>query len=129
MRNETVTVENPDSTNSSNSAIRNPQSTIDPERQRLAREYAAIRRWLFFVDLGLGVLLVAGLLFSGASAAIRSWAESLVPADWWWAVVLIYVGVLAVSYTLITLPLGFYSGFVLPHRYGQSNSSLGLWIS
>src|SRR3712207_6872628 len=55
-------------------------------------------------------------------------SESLVPTDWWWAVVLIYVGVLGISYTLITLPLGFYSGFVLPHRYGQSNSSLGLWV-
>ena len=120
---EPITVENPES------AICNPQSAIDPERQRLAREYAAIRRWLFFVDLGLGVLLVAGLLFSGASAGIRTWAASLAPSDWWWAVVLIYVGVLGVSYTLITLPLGFYSGFVLPHRYGQSNSSLGLWLS
>lgn len=127
---EPVTIESSDSTNSAiRGAPRAPQSAIDPERQRLAREYAAIRRWLFFVDLGLGVLLVAGLLFSGASAAIRTWAASLVSTDWWWAVVLIYVGVLGVSYTLITLPLGFYSGFVLPHRYGQSNSSLGLWVA
>src|SRR5215217_5406697 len=96
----------------------NPQPpTPDPKRQRLAREYAAIRRWLFFVDLGLGVLLVGGLLFSGASAAIRTWAAGLVSGEWWWAVVLLYVGVLGVAYTLITLPLGFYSGYVLPHRY------------
>ena len=133
MRNEPVMVENPESSDSSaDSAIRNPGyplgAAIDPERQRLAREYAAIRRGLFFVDLGLGVLLVAALLFSGASAAIRTWAEGLAPADWWWAVVLIYVGVLGIAYTLITLPLGFYSGYVLPHRYGQSNSSLGLWV-
>src|SRR4051794_39995857 len=106
-----------------------PPPQLDAERQRVAREYAAIRRWLFVADLGLGVLLLAGLLFTGASAGIRSWAASLVPADWWWAVVLLYGIVLGVAYTLITLPLNFYSGYVLPHRYGQSNSSLGLWVA
>jgi STE24 endopeptidase len=109
----------------------NPPSAIplDAEKQRLAREYAAIRHWLFFADLALGVILVAGLLFTGASAGIRTWAASLVPGDWWWAVVLIYAAVLGVAYTVITLPLGFYSGYILPHRYGQSNSSLGLWVA
>jgi STE24 endopeptidase len=115
----------------SQSAIRHPPSAIplDAEKQRLAREYAAIRHWLFFADLALGVILVAGLLFTGASAGIRTWAASLVPGDWWWAVVVIYAVVLGVAYTVITLPLNFYSGYILPHRYGQSNSSRGLWVA
>jgi STE24 endopeptidase len=107
----------------------NPQSAIDPERQRLAREYAGLRHWLFALDLGLGVALLAGLLGTGASAAIRSWAEGLVPGDWWWAVVVLYVAVLGLAYTVIVLPLNFYSEYVLPHRYGQSSSSLGLWLA
>ena len=53
MRYEVVEAETADS------AVRDPQSAIplDAEKQRMAREYAAIRHWLVFADLALGVIL------------------------------------------------------------------------
>jgi STE24 endopeptidase len=125
MRDETVEAETADGVSHDPPAA----PALDAEKQRLAREYAAIHHWLFLADLALGIILVAGLLVTGASVGIRTWAASLVPGDWWWAVVLIYAAVLGIAYTVITLPLGFYSGYILPHRYGQSNSSRGLWVA
>ncbi|HUS17249.1 MAG TPA: M48 family metallopeptidase [Chloroflexia bacterium] len=100
---------------------------LDPGRQATARAYAAITRRLFFVELGLGAVLLAALLFSGGSAALRDWAESLVPAGLWGGALVLYLGVLVLGYTLITLPLGYYSGFVLPQRYGLSTETRRLW--
>lgn len=99
---------------------------LDPERQRTAKEYAGIKRRLFFVELGLAILLVLSLLFLGWSAGVRDWAESVSGDPW--VVVALYSVALGVGYTLISLPLGFYSGFVLPHRYGLSTQSLGGWV-
>jgi STE24 endopeptidase len=31
-------------------------------------------------------------------------------------------------YTLISLPLSYYEGFILPHRYGQSNEVVKGWF-
>ena len=104
-------------------------SAPDADQQRRAGEYAAVQRRLFFADLALGVLLVLGLLLTGASVALRDWATALAPAGAWWAVVLLYGVALGAVYTAITLPLSFYSGYVLPHQYGQSTSTLGLWIA
>jgi STE24 endopeptidase len=99
---------------------------FDPDRQRLAKEYAGIRRRLFFVDLGLAALLVAALLFFGWSAALRDWAERISPEPW--AVVTLYAVVLGALYTVATLPLSFYSEFTLPHRYGMSTQNVRGWV-
>jgi STE24 endopeptidase len=100
---------------------------LDPERQRTSREYAGIKRRLFFVELGLSVLLVLALLFLGWSVAVRDWAESISGDPW--LIVALYTLALGAGYTLVSLPLGFYSGYVLPHRYGLSTQTLGGWVS
>jgi STE24 endopeptidase len=102
--------------------------TSNPERQRTAREYAGIKRRLFFVDLALAVLLVLALLFLGWSVGVRDWAESISSGSPW-LVVALYSVALGAGYTLLSLPLGFYAGHVLPHRYGLSTQSLGGWAS
>src|SRR6478672_2434552 len=44
---------------------------IDAARQETARAYAGISRRLFFVELGLGALLLIAFLVSGLSAGLR----------------------------------------------------------
>ena len=107
------------------SKIQDPK-LLDPERQRLAREYAVIKRRLFFLDLGLMVAGVLLLLGAGWSAGLRRWAESVSPEPW--AVVGLYGVALGAIYTVASLPLGYYSGYVLPHRYGLSVQSLKDWV-
>jgi STE24 endopeptidase len=65
------------------------------------------------------------LLFLGWSVALRDWLMSITTNDW--LLVALYIIVFGGIYTTLTLPLGYYSGFVLPHRFGQSNQSLKDW--
>jgi STE24 endopeptidase len=102
------------------------QTELDPERQRLAKEYAVIRRRLFFVDLGIMLAGVLLLLAAGWSAALRDWAENISGEPW--VVVALYGLALGLAYILVTLPLSYYSSFVLPHRYGLSTQGLGGWV-
>ena len=96
----------------------------DAERQRRAREYAAIKHRLFFVDAGIGLLYLGIGLFSGAS----TWLARSLPGPWplTLALFLLIAGGL---YTLLTAPLTYYSGYLLPHRYGLSIQSLGAWLA
>jgi STE24 endopeptidase len=98
---------------------------MDPERQRLAREYAVIRRRLFFLELGVMAAGVFVLLAAGWSLGLRRWAESVSPEPW--VVVALYGIAFGAAYTVLSLPLGYYSGYVLPHRYGLSVQRLGEW--
>src|SRR5262245_28449606 len=78
------------------------------------------------------VLLLAGLLETGASASLRDVAHEAAgrvpPAAAPTVAVLAYVLLLQIANELVALPLGFYSGYVLEHRYGASTESLGAWL-
>ncbi|MBA2396084.1 MAG: M48 family metallopeptidase [Ktedonobacteraceae bacterium] len=108
---------------------------IDIERQQKAREYARIRRRLSFVDLGIAT---AGLLIvfaTGLDKWLRNAIQNISFLSWqpvhgWYPLqVLLYFLLAILVYQLITLPLGYYSGFVLPHRYGISTMSLKSWVN
>ncbi len=100
-------------------------SELDPQRQRLAREYASIRRMLFFASLALSLVGVGLLLFAGWSIGLRQWLETFSSDPW--VVVGLYGATVGVLYSLISLPLDFYSGYVLPHRYRLSTQGFGGW--
>lgn len=124
----------------------------DPARRERARTYARIRRRLFVLDLALstGALLVfqlSGLsiqLREALSNALASWLVGtpfLVPLvlltgpEGWAtlpglaALVTADVAVLVLASAILFLPLAWYSGFVLPHRYDLSVQSVRSWIS
>lgn len=100
--------------------------TLDPERQEKAKEHARIRRRLMVVDLTLGGLYAVAWLLSGWSINLRNfllqWTENE------WLLVAGFVLVFGGIYFLIDLPLGYYSGYVLPHRYELSTQTLGGWV-
>jgi STE24 endopeptidase len=102
---------------------------VDAARQETARAYAGISRRLFFVELGLGALLLIAFLVSGLSAGVRDWAEQVSPAGWWGVALVLYLVVAGGAYTLISLPLDYYQGFVLPQRYGLSTQQPGGWVA
>jgi STE24 endopeptidase len=98
----------------------------DPERQAQARRYARLRRRLIPVSLGLGLAWLLAWLFSGAAVALRQALSDLTGSRA--LVVTLFSGVLGGGYALLDLPLSYYGGFVLPHRFGLSTQSLGDWI-
>src|SRR5205814_4883994 len=73
------------------------------------------------------VLLLAALAATGLSASLRTTAERWSagsPA----ATVLIYVVILSVVNEFFSLPLSFYSGFLLERRYDLSNETIRAWL-
>src|SRR4051794_19683441 len=95
-----------------------PQPELDPERQRIARQYAVIRHRLFFAEMG---VMVAGgllLLLAGGAVGLGRWAGGISPEPW--IVVALYGVALASAYTFLSFPLGYSSGYTLPRRYGLS---------
>ena len=101
--------------------------TLHPERQKQAREYARLRRRLMVVDLALGGLYALAWLIFGWSIIVNQALPSLTENDW--LRVAAFGAVFGGIYFLIDLPLSYYSGFVLPHRYGLATQTLLGWIS
>lgn len=99
---------------------------LDLERQKKAKEYSRISRRLMLVDLGLTGLYALAWLVFGGSAELRGWLEGFTSKPW--LLVALYAAVFGGIYYLIDLPLSYYSGFVLPHRFGQSNETLRGWV-
>jgi hypothetical protein len=93
-------------------------TTLDPEKQKQAKQYARINRRLWLVDtLATAIYLLAWLMFGWANA-LAAWLRTFTTNEW--LLVLAFTVVFGGIASLLELPLGYYSGFVLPHRFGQS---------
>lgn len=101
--------------------------SLDPERQKQARRYARIRRRLMLVDLGIGLIYLLTWLLTGLSTGLRDallgWTDNP------WLVVALFTAIFGAGFLLINLPLSYYQGFVLPHRFELSNQNLRGWIT
>jgi len=93
-----------------------------------SREYNRRKYLLVIISLllGIGYLLVMALYLS---VPLREWATTTsvgarcnVPLQ-----VALYYTAFFWLYLIISLPLEFYSGFILEHRYGLSRQGLGDW--
>jgi STE24 endopeptidase len=101
-------------------------TTLDPERQKQAKEYARIRRRLWLVDTIFSAIYAIAWLFLGWATALRDWLTTFTTNPW--LLVALFVAIFGGIYFIINLPLGYYGGFVLPHRFGQSNQTFKDWV-
>lgn len=112
---------------------------IDIERQEKAREYAKLRLRTSLIGLGIGVLCIAIVLGTHLDIWLRSVLQNTMskiavfnwqPRPGWFPVqIVVYFVIIYVAYELITLPLGYYSGFILPQRYKISVMSFKAWLA
>jgi STE24 endopeptidase len=104
-------------------------SQLDPERQRKAREYARASRRLWLANTVVGAVYAMAWLLLGWGTALRAWLVETWPLlSNPWLLVPVFAGFFAGLLAVITLPLSYYGGYVLPHRYGQSTQTLKGWI-
>jgi len=101
-------------------------TVLDPERQKQAKEYARIRRRLWLVDIVFSAIYAILWLFLGWASVLRDWLATFTNNQW--LLVALFVAIFGGIYSVINLPLGYYSGFVLPHRFGQSNQTFRDWV-
>ena len=95
-----------------------------------ASRYHRLKRTTGILALVWSAVLLGGLLITGASVGLRGLADKWAPAGWWHAtaVVAIDVTLLSLINELVSLPLSFYSGFLIERRYGLSNQTLKAWL-
>ena len=98
---------------------------LDPQRQKQAKEYAKTRRRFMLLDLVLGTVLLLVWLLLGWSAFLRDWIFSWTQNQW--VAVITFGAIFVAVFSILDLPLSFYTGYVLPHRFGQSNQTLWGW--
>ena len=98
----------------------------DEEKRRVARQYENVK---LFLDVVNGTLLPVAfctiLFLSGASSRLAGGLGSLSGSYWFslWAYLIVFVLLLK----LVALPLEFYSGFVVDHRFHLSKQTIRGW--
>ena len=107
------------------------QVELDPDRQKKAREYARVRRRLSYISMGIGAVAIIIFLATDLKFWLRDALHGLSwqPISGWYPLqVLFYFLILMVGYQILTAPIAYYGGFVLPHRYGISTMTLKNWL-
>jgi STE24 endopeptidase len=85
------------------------------------------RYWLFAAGTALRLAALLLLVATPASAVLRNLAVRLSPARPAVAVA-IYIALLVVAFEVLTLPLGYYAGFVREHAFGLSTQTRAAWL-
>lgn len=100
-----------------------PAITVTPEMVR----YSHTRYGLYFAGTVAGWLVLWLLLESRWSARLRDLAERRARSGLLRAY--LYYPLLALSLAILTLPLAFYSSYLLPHQYGLSRQTVPGWLA
>lgn len=98
-----------------------------PEPSELALRYYWSGNVLWAINVLVGLLVPAVILFSGWSAHLRDWARRV--GRGWAGTVLVYVFLYVTLTGLVTLPLAYYQEFIREHAYGLTHQTLGKWTS
>ena len=105
----------------------NLSTELDSEKQKKAKQYARINRRLMLLDLIItGIYILAWLIF-GWSLALKQWLQMFTSNNW--LLVGLYILVIGGIMYLINLPLAYYQGYILPHRFDLSTETLKGWIT
>ncbi|HSB67276.1 MAG TPA: M48 family metallopeptidase [Anaerolineales bacterium] len=99
---------------------------LDPERQTRAKQYSRINRRLMLVDMIVSGLYMLAWLVFGWSKELKEWLLSFTSNPW--LLLPAYLLVIGGILFLINLPLSYYQGFILPHRFELSTQNLKGWI-
>jgi STE24 endopeptidase len=105
----------------------NPFPELDPEKQHQAKAYARIKRRIWLVDQTFSLVYAAVWLIIGWSLKVRIGLDALNGGPW--LTTALFAAIFGGIYFVLNLPLSFYAGYVLPHRFELSTQSLKDWIT
>ena len=95
------------------------------EKQQRAKRYEMIHNVLFVVETVYTLLLLLVFLFSEASDMLADAAQAISPNPW--IHVAVYASVVVIATKLLFLPLNYFGGYHLEHKFGLSNERFGGW--
>ena len=99
---------------------------IDPQKQEKAKEYSRISRRLWVLETLWSGIYACLWLFLGWAGGLKDILEQQI--NHFWLLVAVFVILYGLLDGLLSLPLTWYSGFFLPHRYEMSDQTLKDWI-
>ena len=91
-----------------------------------AKRYESTKQFVGVTGFIIDALILFYLLESGSSVRLRQFAETLSSSPW--SVVAIYVLLVGAIFKIFDLPLAFYSGYVVEHRFHLSHQSFAGWL-
>ncbi len=100
--------------------------SLTQERRAKAIAYSRSLYILYFVGTLVSIGINLFLLLGGIAARFRDWARRASQRHF--VQCLIFVPLFLAAATLLSLPLEFYSGYVLEHRFGLSTQGLVAWF-
>lgn len=103
-------------------------TVLDLEKQKLAKEYSRIKRRLWLFETAFSLAYTIAWLAFGWATGLRSWLASWSPMQNEWLIVPAFVIIFGGISSILEAPLSYYSDFILPHRFDQSNQTLKEWI-
>ncbi len=92
--------------------------------KRHAKEYQRIKKTLALLHLFLTPALLVLWCFSGLANGTRELIASQNP----FVEAALFFGLFSIFFFAVDLPLSYYSGFVIEHRFNLSNLTFGKWI-
>lgn len=103
---------------------------LSPAEQAEAQRYGRVSLVLALADMALDVIYLGSMAFVFARP-IDAWLASheMLAGEQSILRLLALLGVVVGIHILVSLPLSFYSGYVIEHRFKLSNQSLGRWIA
>jgi STE24 endopeptidase len=106
---------------------------LDPQQQAKAREYGALRRRMALASWAFSAAYLGAWAAFGWGPAVERAARGLA-SNWpasisWWITLLAVAAALGLPFGVLHLPLEYFAGFVLPHRFRLSTQTLGGWVS
>ncbi|MFH1406804.1 MAG: M48 family metallopeptidase [Candidatus Omnitrophota bacterium] len=90
------------------------------------KQYSRIKHALAFAGIAVPVLFLTAVLFSGLSLELRNFAAGI--SDNFYLNIVLYLLILGAAYYILTFPLGFYSGFILEHKFNLSSQKFNAWL-
>lgn len=94
--------------------------------QEKARAYSRARLRFYAISTATGLLFAFGFWYLGISAILEA-ALGAVAGPWWSRIVLFVVVYEAIA-AILFLPISYYGGFVLQHRFGLSTQDFRGWL-
>src|SRR5208337_4050342 len=101
--------------------------TLTPERRAKAIAYSRSLYFLYFLGTLVSIGIYLLLWRTRIPVNFRKWARKVSRRHF--VQCLIFVPLFVATATLLNLPLDFYSGYVLEHRFGLSTQGLASWLS
>lgn len=102
------------------------KESVSKEEARKAADYSKAKMRLAFLVSPLSTLILLALVVLGFFGLLDSWVGSLHWSAYWTGA--LFLGILIVARTILSIPVELYDTFVLERRFGFNTTTASTWI-